>query len=81
MRDKKANNLLLLKSLLVDERYSKLLNCQVNIIYFFKNHEIPITYFENEKHIPWKQLNYDFITKPIFCDFFNINKNPLEMEF
>ena len=29
----------------------KLLNCQVNMTYFVKNHEILITYFENEKQI------------------------------
>ena len=26
-------------------------------------------------------LNHDFIIKPIFCDFFSINKSPLETEF
>ena len=37
----------------------KLLNCRVKMIYFIKNYEILIGYFEeNEEQIPWKYNIY-----------------------
>ena len=58
----------------------KLLNCRVNMTYFVKNHEILMTYFENEEQIPWKHRFY------CKCDdfnsyFFETNASPFGMEF
>ena len=32
----------------------KLMNCRVNVTYFFKNHEILFRYFDEETQTPWK---------------------------
>ena len=51
----------------------KLLNSQVNMTYFVKNHEILMTYFGNDEQIPWK---HHFDCK---CD--DCNSYFFEMEF
>ena len=58
----------------------KLLNCRVNMTYFVKNHEILMTYFENEEQIPWKHRFY------CKCEDYNsyvfeTNASPFGMEF
>ena len=59
---------------------SKLLNCQVNMTCFVKNHEISMTYFENEEQIPWKH-HFDCECHDCNSYFFKINVSPFEMEF
>ena len=58
----------------------KLLNCQVNMTYFVKNHEIFMTYFENKKQIPWKH-HFDCECDDCNSYFFEMNISPFEMEF
>ena len=36
----------------------KLMNCRVNVTYFFKNHEILCKYFDEETQTPWKHVFY-----------------------
>ena len=57
----------------------KLLNCQVNTTYFVKNHEILMTYFENEKQIPWKH-RFDRECGDCNSYFFEINASLFGME-
>ena len=35
-----------------------LMNCRVNVTYFFKNHEILCKYFDEETQTPWKHVFY-----------------------
>ena len=49
-----------------------LFGSRVNMTYFVKNHDILITYFENEGQIPWKD--------PIDCECHNCNSYFFGME-
>ena len=45
----------------------ELLSCQVNMIYFVKNHEILVSHFENEEQLPWK---HHFNCRCNYCNFY-----------
>ena len=36
----------------------KLMNCRVNVTYFFKNHEILFKHFNEDIQTPWKHVVY-----------------------
>ena len=49
---------------------AKLLNCRVNVTYFFKNHEILFKYFVDEAQTPWKHSIFctcEACTSYLFC--------------
>ena len=58
----------------------KFLNCQLNMTYFVKNHEILMASFKNEEQVPWKH-RFDCECDDSNSYFSKIKASPFEMEF
>ena len=53
----------------------KLMNCRVNVTYFFKNHEILFKYFVDEAQTPWKHEFFAHV-KIVFLTFLLLYSQP-----